>query len=151
MGELGDRRSREAAPRLRALLIETIDARLRNRCAYALAMLRDEEAFLLLVQLVQRPDLMSSSGTLVWALTKFDCTRIAPTLINSIVYGSYEAGLWAHQALEELEARIAADDRRACIEIIRRALADPDTLPERDRKDRIAMLKELADDRGSRR
>ncbi len=78
----------------------TDDAQLRNELALQLADAGADAAETVLAQLIQRPDLKNSRGTLVYALGHLNCAPYAALLITLVLEGNFEV---AHEALHALE------------------------------------------------
>lgn len=95
-------------------LLETIaETDQRNALALRLAEARTPGLDLVLVRLIQRPDLADKRGTLVHALGFLDCSDHVALLVELVASGGYEV---AHEALQALETVDEADS-----EVVERA------------------------------
>lgn len=83
------------------LLLENVaDGSARNSLALRLAEAKVPGVDEILVRLIQRPDLADNRGTLVHALSYYDCAPYVTLLVDLVIAGGVEV---AHEALEALE------------------------------------------------
>ena len=83
---------------------------IRNRAAMGLATLADSRAVEPLLHAINRPENLGANGTLVYALTQFDCRHLLKELFLIVFYQKYEAQLMALLALEDQDFVYSAED-----------------------------------------
>lgn len=91
-------------------LLETAEARWRNRAAMGLAYLGDERAIAPLLRAIQRPETRGCNDTMVYALTQFDCRYLLKELFQMVFQQGYEAQLMALMAIETQDFEYALED-----------------------------------------
>ncbi|WP_126546954.1 HEAT repeat domain-containing protein [Hymenobacter amundsenii] len=91
-------------------LLETAERGWRNRAAMGLAYLGDERAVAPLLQAIQRPETRGCNGTMVYALTQFDCRHLLKELFQMVFQQGYEAQLMALMAIEEQDFEYSIED-----------------------------------------
>lgn len=120
--ELAKRHDLVAGPALRAVLISTTDAMVRNAVALALSDLRDPDAFAALVTLIRSPETRGARGTLLYALGPYDCAPILPVLVDCVIEGGWEEAREAMGLITSLETELSNEVWLACTERVRVAL-----------------------------
>ncbi|GAA4009642.1 hypothetical protein GCM10022408_22190 [Hymenobacter fastidiosus] len=91
-------------------LLESDKANWRNKAASGLAQIADPQAIEPLLRAIQKPEARNRNGTLVYALTSFDCRHLLKELFLIVFYQGYEAQLMALIALEDQEFEYSAED-----------------------------------------
>lgn len=91
-------------------LLETTEHRWRNRAAMGLAYLGDERAVTPLLRAIERPENRGSNGTMVYALTQFDCRHLLKELFQMVFQQGYEAQLMALMAIEAQDFEYSLED-----------------------------------------
>lgn len=77
----------------------------RNSLALELSDKKETRLFQLLVELIQRPELMKNRGTLVYCLRNYDCSPIVSTLVELAETGNFEVSAEAAIILDEQRLR----------------------------------------------
>lgn len=91
-------------------LLETAERGWRNRAAMGLAYLGDERAVTPLLRAIQRPETRGSNGTMVYALTQFDCRHLLKELFQIVFEQGYVAQLMALMAIEDQDFEYSLED-----------------------------------------
>ena len=91
-------------------LLETAERGWRNRAAMGLAYLGDERAVAPLLRALQRPETRGCNGTMVYALTQFDCRYLLKELFQIVFQQGYEAQLMALMAIEAQDFEYSIED-----------------------------------------
>lgn len=91
-------------------LLETAERGWRNRAAMGLVHLGDERAVTPLLRAIQRPETRGSNGTMVYALTQFDCRHLLKELFQIVFEQGYEAQLMALMAIEDQDFEYSLED-----------------------------------------
>ena len=98
-------------------LIESLassDASTRNRAAIALMDLRDKAAIEPLIEAIERPANRNARGTLVYALSEFDCSERFAQLFRWALEGGYETSVEAISIIHNQQVRPACGDAAIC-------------------------------------
>ena len=91
-------------------VLETAERGWRNRAAMGLAYLGDERAVAPLLRALQRPETRGCNGTMVYALTQFDCRYLLKELFQIVFQQGYEAQLMALMAIEAQDFEYSIED-----------------------------------------
>ncbi len=102
--ELGDYAT---IPYLIELLETTSNHTIRDQVALALRDIGDERAVNAIANLLTDSKTINHRGTLVYALSAFDCTEIMPFLVDLIISGGFEVSREAFLVIENIEGEIA--------------------------------------------
>jgi hypothetical protein len=94
-------------------LESSADSKARNALALHLAEAKVPGLEQVLVRLIERPGLSDSRGTLVHALSYFDCSKYLSFLVGLVAAGNWEVAHEALQALETIDEVDAGDVERA--------------------------------------
>ena len=92
--------AKDDIPALLLALESASDGAARNALALRLAEANAPGLADVLVRLIERPDLVNNRGTLVRALSYFDCSEHVVLLVDLVAKGNWEV---AHEALQALE------------------------------------------------
>lgn len=131
----------DASPDL--LRLETVaDVNERNALALRLAEARTPNADAVLARLILRPDLVNHRGTLVHALSYYDCSPRVLLLVKLVISGNFEVAHEALEALETIEA-VEADELVTAFQHLECAVATVD--PQNWRKPLLDDLAEMFD------
>ncbi|MBK8656495.1 MAG: HEAT repeat domain-containing protein [Haliscomenobacter sp.] len=134
--ELRIRKSDSGIELLLSLLKITDNNNVRNAVALTLADLKEERAFQILHQLLLNDSTAKSRGTLLYAISVFDCTSIFPLLIDFVIEGNFEVSRQAFSILEQMELEIDEKTFHEYSEKLQKAI-------ENASQDRLSLLLEL--------
>ena len=81
--------------------LESLDASVRDAAAIELMDLGEVLAVAPLIQAIQRPENVNNRGTLVYALSAFDCRDYLSLLVEWVLTGNYEVATGAFSIIEE--------------------------------------------------
>jgi HEAT repeat protein len=126
---------------LRALLRvleSTGDPLLRNAIALELSDRQVPDLFPALARLLQDERTLRSRGTLLYALSRYDCSQVLPLLVELFATGGVEVRVEAFSRLMETEAELSVDDWNGLVDRLRSAARSGWTQPED-----IEMLRRL--------
>lgn len=104
------------------LLAEEDDVR-RNEIALELSQSKDPDVFKALIELVHRPELSNSRGTLVYCLGNFDCSGIFLTLVDLLLRGNWEVAHEAAAIMFEID-KVDGENAKKGYEMLSRAMQD---------------------------
>ena len=136
LAECGDRR---AAPTIASILARTRSHAVRDVAALALMDLRDPGALPVLIWVLAKPETVGHRGTLVHALSAFDCSQVFDRLIELFLDGSYEVRIGIACRIENLYLDSVPSDKRASGGARLEGALGPDTC-EQDREEIAALL-----------
>lgn len=115
---------------LLGVLASTADPALRHAVALDLSDRRTPDLFPALVRLLQDDRTSGSRGTLLHALTPFDCSHIVPLLVELFATGGLEVRVEAFNRLMETDAELSCDEWERLVERLRRLAQNGWTDPE---------------------
>jgi HEAT repeat protein len=115
---------KSVTPPLIELLRQTNSHKIRDETALALSDLRDERAIKPLAEMIQSPVTEGHRGTLVYALSAFNCIEILPLLVDLVISGGFEVSREAFLVIEGIEGEISEDTWFKCKEKIAKNIAD---------------------------
>ena len=95
--------------KLLSLLQETNNHFIRNEVAIALGDIKEKRAVSIIVELLKNPKTINHRGTLVYALSAFNCADLLPFLIDLVILGGFEVSREAFQIIENIETEIDED------------------------------------------
>lgn len=121
INEVTDRGWRSAAPAILHLLQTTQHKRLRNAAAYYFHKIRVPEVVPQLVEVAERDQLHGTRGTLLYALSGYDCSPFLPFLASVVTSDEYEAAHHACDAIEALPATVPRDGAQTALAVLRAA------------------------------
>ena len=81
--------------------LESTDSSVRDRAAISLMDIGDERAVLPLIKAIQMPENTNHRGTLVYALSAFNCLAHIKLLVNLILTANFEVATGSFQILEQ--------------------------------------------------
>jgi HEAT repeat protein len=95
---------------IEALLLDlkSFDPSVRDRAALKLMDIGDERAICPLLEAITKPENVDYRGTLVHALSAFNCIEHLEVLVDICVTGDFEVSSGAFNAIEEIELTTAA-------------------------------------------
>ena len=82
--------------------LESSDSAVRNRAALNLMDMRVETAVKPLIRAILRPENVNHRGTLVYALSAFNCEAFIEILIDLALTGNYEVAVGACSIIDEM-------------------------------------------------
>ena len=90
---------------LQALIqdLQSPDASVRDKAAIVLMDIGDEEAVRPLLDAIAKPENANHTGTLVYALSAFDCVEHLEVLVDLCLKGNYEVSSGAFHIIEAVE------------------------------------------------
>ena len=116
----------------------------RNAIAVSLGDAHRPDAKDALVTAFKDPATEGSRGTLVYALSQYECGDLLPELVNSVISGSYEEAEHAIEILEATEAEIPTSTYRSIQRRLHELSASNDEVPWR--REAIRACLDLFDD-----
>jgi len=81
--------------------LESTDSSVRNKAAISLMDIGDERAVAPLLKAIQKPENSNYRGTLVYALSAFNCLNHINILVDLVLTGNYEVATGSFQILEQ--------------------------------------------------
>ena len=81
--------------------LESTDSSVRDKAAISLMDIGDERAVLPLIKAIQIPENANHRGTLVYALSAFNCTAHIKLLVDLILTANFEVATGSFQILEQ--------------------------------------------------
>lgn len=91
--------------------LESEDPSIRNKAALELMDIGDEVAVEPLLRAISKPNNINHRGTLVYALSAFNCERCLELLVDLVLTGNFEVSTGAFSILEEQATSTAANER----------------------------------------
>jgi hypothetical protein len=102
----------------------------RNAAAIALMDIGDSSAIPLLIEAIEHPDNRAARGTLIYALSAFDCHGRFAQIFRWAIEGGYEASGEALSIIQQQELRPTAIDLPVCRALLSSAALDDGALVE---------------------
>ena len=81
--------------------LESTDSSVRDKAAISLMDIGDERAVTPLIKAIQKPENSNHRGTLVYALSAFNCLNHINTLVDLILTANFEVATGSYQILEQ--------------------------------------------------
>ncbi|MCP2728229.1 HEAT repeat domain-containing protein [Limnofasciculus baicalensis] len=131
--DLGDY---STTPYLIDLLEKTSNHTIRDQIALALRDIGDERAVKAIANLLTDVKTLHHRGTLIYALSAFDCTEILPLLVELVISGGFEVSREAFLIVENIEGEIEPNVWNECQHKVKVAI-------EQASEDKVELLKEL--------
>ncbi len=132
--ELGDYAT---IPYLIELIETTSNHTIRDQVALALRDIGDERAVNAIANLLTDSKTINHRGTLVYALSAFDCTQILPLLVDLVISGGFEVSREAFLVIENIEGEIAPNVWDECQNKVKVAMGIAS-------EDKVELLQELS-------
>lgn len=134
LAKLGDY---STTPHLIDLIEKTSNSTIRDQIALALRDIGDERAVKAIANLLTDSKTINHRGTLVYALSAFDCTQILLLLVDLVISGGFEVSREAFLVIENIEGEISPNVWDECQNKVKVAMGIAS-------EDKVELLQELS-------
>jgi HEAT repeat protein len=135
--ELVELEDYSTTPYLIDLLEKTSNHTIRDQIALLLRDIGDRRAVKAIANLLTDSKTIHHRGTLVYALSAFDCTEILPLLVELVISGGFEVSREAFLIIENIEGEIDPNLWYECQNKVKVAI-------QQASEDKVELLKELS-------
>jgi hypothetical protein len=109
------------------LALMSHDARIRNRAAIELMDSGNPEVVAALVAAIEKDDNRQARGTLIYALSGFDCSSLFSEIFRWAIEGGFEASHEAISILREQSIGLDDEERAECLRLLSAAHTSSNT------------------------